>query len=223
MVGIIFLPRSLLVAQCEWNGEGGPERRRDRGERGFTRKRSGLRGSTLVAVGWSVRKEVVDAWRRLGHMLRWQNIRRLRNTFCNLAAWFLFPMVYAPSTTASARTEYSFSRVHNAHLDSAPVRKDDASHATQFARARGRSHTKRRYPRRAPVAGRPASPRSILPARARATRRRRQRHSALRCHRTVRITRRSMGTAGPGGDVRARGVFRRAVRCIPELRAGFVR
>jgi len=32
MVGIIFHPSSLLVAQCEWNGEGGPERRRDGGE-----------------------------------------------------------------------------------------------------------------------------------------------------------------------------------------------
>jgi len=132
-------------------------------------------------------------------------------------------MVYAPSSTASTCTEYLFSRVHNTHLDSAPVRKDNASHATQFARARGRSHTKRRYPRRTPVAGRPASPRSNLPARARTARRRRQRDSALRGHRTVRAARRTMGPAGPGGDVRARGVFRCAVRRIPELRAGFVR
>ena len=43
----------------------------------------------VAVVEWSVRKEVVDAWRRLGHMLRWQNIRRLRNTFRYLAAWFL--------------------------------------------------------------------------------------------------------------------------------------
>ena len=132
-------------------------------------------------------------------------------------------MVYAPSTTASACTKYLFSRVHNTHLDSAPVRKDNASHATQFARARGRSHTKRRHPRRAPVAGRPASPRPILPARPRITRRRRQRDSALRRRRAVRAARRTMGPAGPRGNVRARGIFRRAVRRIPELRAGFVR
>jgi len=43
----------------------------------------------VVATEWAVRKEVVDAWKRLGDMLRWENIRRLRNTFRYLAAWFL--------------------------------------------------------------------------------------------------------------------------------------
>jgi MFS transporter, UMF1 family len=45
--------------------------------------------SEAAPVKWSARREVVDAWRRLGSMLRWQNIRRLRNTFRYLAAWFL--------------------------------------------------------------------------------------------------------------------------------------
>jgi MFS transporter, UMF1 family len=42
-----------------------------------------------VTTESSLRREVVDAWRRLGNMLRWENIRRLRNTFRYLAAWFL--------------------------------------------------------------------------------------------------------------------------------------
>lgn len=45
--------------------------------------------SPVVAAKWTLRQEVVDAWKRLGDMLRWENIRRLRNTFRYLAAWFL--------------------------------------------------------------------------------------------------------------------------------------
>jgi hypothetical protein len=43
----------------------------------------------VVATEWSVRREVVDAWKRSGNMSRWENIRRLRNTFRYLAAWLL--------------------------------------------------------------------------------------------------------------------------------------
>lgn len=38
---------------------------------------------------WSVGHEVVGAWKRLGGMLRWREIKKLRNTFQYLAAWFL--------------------------------------------------------------------------------------------------------------------------------------
>jgi MFS transporter, UMF1 family len=38
---------------------------------------------------WHIRREVVAAWKRLGGMLQWQEIKRLRNTFKYLAAWFL--------------------------------------------------------------------------------------------------------------------------------------
>ncbi|SJL06496.1 related to Autophagy-related protein 22-1 [Armillaria ostoyae] len=38
---------------------------------------------------WSIRAEVIAAWKRLGGMLRWQEIKKLRNTFKYLAAWFL--------------------------------------------------------------------------------------------------------------------------------------
>lgn len=38
---------------------------------------------------WSSWKEIVGAWKRLGSMLRWREIKKLRNTFKYLAAWFL--------------------------------------------------------------------------------------------------------------------------------------
>ncbi|TBU38318.1 MFS general substrate transporter [Dichomitus squalens] len=38
---------------------------------------------------WSMSREIVRAWKRLGQMLRWREIARLRNTFIYLAAWFL--------------------------------------------------------------------------------------------------------------------------------------
>ena len=38
---------------------------------------------------WSVRSEVAAAWKRLGVMLRWSQIKRLQHTFRYLAAWFL--------------------------------------------------------------------------------------------------------------------------------------
>ncbi|KAI0370733.1 autophagy-type protein 22 [Pilatotrama ljubarskyi] len=38
---------------------------------------------------WSMTREVARAWKRLGQMLRWTEIKRLRNTFVYLAAWFL--------------------------------------------------------------------------------------------------------------------------------------
>ncbi|KAF6749145.1 MFS general substrate transporter [Ephemerocybe angulata] len=38
---------------------------------------------------WRFGKEVLGAWIRLGNMLRWSEVRKLRNTFKYLAAWFL--------------------------------------------------------------------------------------------------------------------------------------
>ncbi|PCH34818.1 MFS general substrate transporter [Wolfiporia cocos MD-104 SS10] len=40
-------------------------------------------------AGWSFRREIVGAWKRLGGMLRWREVKKLRNTFKYLAAWFL--------------------------------------------------------------------------------------------------------------------------------------
>ncbi|KAJ2913083.1 hypothetical protein MD484_g7334, partial [Candolleomyces efflorescens] len=38
---------------------------------------------------WSMGREIVRAWIRLGNMLRWSEVRKLKNTFKYLAAWFL--------------------------------------------------------------------------------------------------------------------------------------
>ncbi|EGO23241.1 hypothetical protein SERLADRAFT_472117 [Serpula lacrymans var. lacrymans S7.9] len=46
-------------------------------------------GSRDEGGNWSLRSEIAAAWRRLGVMLRWSEIKRLRNTFKYLAAWFL--------------------------------------------------------------------------------------------------------------------------------------
>ena len=40
-------------------------------------------------VAWSTSREVLAAWKRLGSMLRWREIKKLGNTFKYLAAWFL--------------------------------------------------------------------------------------------------------------------------------------
>jgi UMF1 family MFS transporter len=38
---------------------------------------------------WNLRRGVIQAWKKLGHMLRWGEIKKLKNTFIYLAAWFL--------------------------------------------------------------------------------------------------------------------------------------
>ncbi|KZT01945.1 autophagy-type protein 22 [Laetiporus sulphureus 93-53] len=40
-------------------------------------------------IKWSMWAEIGKAWKRLGGMLRWREIKRLKNTFIYLAAWFL--------------------------------------------------------------------------------------------------------------------------------------
>ncbi|OCH90365.1 autophagy-type protein 22 [Obba rivulosa] len=41
------------------------------------------------AEAWNARREILRAWKKLGDMLRWREIMRLKNTFIYLAAWFL--------------------------------------------------------------------------------------------------------------------------------------
>ncbi|TCD66054.1 Autophagy- protein 22 [Steccherinum ochraceum] len=38
---------------------------------------------------WSTGREILNAWKRLGGMLRWREMKKLKNTFQYLAAWFL--------------------------------------------------------------------------------------------------------------------------------------
>lgn len=45
--------------------------------------------SSMDLKTWSTKREIVKSWKRLGDMLRWREIKRLRYTFQLLAAWFL--------------------------------------------------------------------------------------------------------------------------------------
>ena len=157
-------------------------------------------------------------------MLRWENIRRLRNTFLLPRRmvppfrWYMTPLY----STACIAKVHLF-RVYNTHLDSTSFRKDNTSYATQLSRTRGRTHTKRRYPRRATMADPATSPRPHVPACAHSTHHRRERHSAVRRHRAVCTAWCTMGPESTSRDVRARSIFRWVVWCVPELRAGFIR
>ncbi|KAG0694613.1 autophagy-related protein 22-like protein [Suillus ampliporus] len=46
-------------------------------------------GSIKPDDDWTFNSEIAAAWRRLGVMLRWREIKRLQHTFRYLAAWFL--------------------------------------------------------------------------------------------------------------------------------------
>lgn len=64
-----WLPSGRKTAEAEdgWGSEEGPD----------TKEK------------WSMGREILKAWKKLGNMLRWGEIKRLRNTFKFLAAWFL--------------------------------------------------------------------------------------------------------------------------------------
>jgi len=86
---LFSIPALLLLPSAGGMGKETPNVGVTEESEGLLASEAASEATPVVAVKWSVRKEVVDAWRRLGHMLRWQNIRRLRNTFRYLAAWFL--------------------------------------------------------------------------------------------------------------------------------------
>ncbi|KAG6852966.1 hypothetical protein C0991_007809 [Blastosporella zonata] len=46
-------------------------------------------GSDASLGEWSTWREILAAWKRLGNMLQWGEIKKLRNTFKYLAAWFV--------------------------------------------------------------------------------------------------------------------------------------
>lgn len=50
---------------------------------------------------WSLGSEIKGAWVRLGRMLRWKEIKQLRNTFWYLAAWFLLSDGFATMTSTA--------------------------------------------------------------------------------------------------------------------------
>jgi len=50
---------------------------------------AGWSDNSRVDIKWNLRREIVGAWQRLGAMLRWREMKRLKHTFRYLAAWFL--------------------------------------------------------------------------------------------------------------------------------------
>lgn len=52
-------------------------------------------------VKWNIRREIIGAWKRLGGMLRWREVKKLRNTFQFLAAWFLLSDGFTTMTSTA--------------------------------------------------------------------------------------------------------------------------
>lgn len=77
---------------------------------------------------WSTKREIVKAWKRLGSMLRWREVKKLRNTFKFLAAWFLLS-----DGTSSFSVKIIIlirpSRLYHYHIDSDALRENVSKHA----------------------------------------------------------------------------------------------
>jgi len=66
----------------------------------------------------TVWRQILFSWRRLGAMLRWKEIKKLRNTFKYLAAWFLLSDGLSLRCIPSRVPAYtSHPRLHHHHLD----------------------------------------------------------------------------------------------------------
>lgn len=78
-------------------------------------------------------QQILFSWRRLGEMLRWKEIKKLRNTFKYLAAWFLLSdgwlFCYIPWR---AFAYSSHSRLHYNHLHGGSLRQNRFIHASLF-------------------------------------------------------------------------------------------
>ena len=85
----LFSIPALLLLPGARDFEGTQKARVTEEREGLLTSEPASMAASAVSTEWTVRQEVVGAWKRLGDMLRWENIRRLRNTFRYLAAWFL--------------------------------------------------------------------------------------------------------------------------------------
>ena len=65
----------------------------------------------IVKGKWSTRREVAAAWKCLGGMLNPREIKKLRNTFIYLAAWFLLSDGNALTFLTYNLTDKTHSRV----------------------------------------------------------------------------------------------------------------
>ena len=87
-------------------------------------------GSSEVTEKRAVWRQVLFSWRRLGGMLRWTEIKKLRNTFRYLAAWFLLsdgpPFLDIPSRVSA---HVPRPRLHHHYFDSGPFRQNSPIYA----------------------------------------------------------------------------------------------
>lgn len=79
-------------------------------------------------------RQILFSWRRLGEMLRWKEIKQLRNTFKYLAAWFLLSDgLSTPDICSRASPYIHFLRLHHHHFHSCPFLKNGPIHASFLA------------------------------------------------------------------------------------------
>ncbi|KAK2464948.1 hypothetical protein APHAL10511_003024 [Amanita phalloides] len=58
-------------------------------------------GELAPSSEWNFGREVIEAWKRLGRMFRLSEIKKLRNTFIYLAAWFLLSDGFTTMTSTA--------------------------------------------------------------------------------------------------------------------------
>jgi MFS transporter, UMF1 family len=94
---------------------------------------------------WNLWKEITAAWKRLGSMLHPTEIRRLKNTFIYLAAWFLLSDGKSSPLVQTQSLFFLISRLHDHHLHCGAVCKDLPEHAAFLAHRRRGAHTMFRH------------------------------------------------------------------------------
>ena len=125
----------------------------------------GGEGEQTAKESWSTWGEIVKAWKRLGNMLRWKEIKRLRNTFKFLAAWFLLsdgkPIPW--SSWKVLIMTFGF-RVHDYNQHRHALRQDVLEHARHIAHHHRHHQSPCRHRRLARLAADPAPLRLVEPA-----------------------------------------------------------
>jgi hypothetical protein len=77
---------------------------------------------------WTIGARILAAWKRLGGMLRWTEIKKLQHTFRYLAAWFLLSDGMNPLQSFYSQLS-GRPRVYHYDLDSSPICQNDPIHA----------------------------------------------------------------------------------------------
>ena len=107
-------------------------------------------GTKIVDSGdWSLKTEIWKAWKRLGQMLMPAEIRKLRNTFWYLAAWFLLSDgKFIQLCSRGVSDTFPFERrFHHNYLDLNSFRKNVLANASIFSHPPGNPHTLSRHHR----------------------------------------------------------------------------